>query len=114
MTDVFKNAISQIFTTLASNDDDIVVVTYKPIEGDIVSSVNAHYRKESFGLPSDFTFQATAYERYVEALFDDLGQLPQRGDLFEITSGNDNGVELEVQEAQLSDGKTVRAVVKLS
>lgn len=106
MTDVFKQAFTQIMATLASVDADVVVATYIPATGSPVD-VTGHYRRESFDSPNGFNFGPQQTEKTFEALLDDMPGYPERGETLTI-----NSVAYEIQEWFLSDGKCIKMVIK--
>lgn len=107
MTDVFNTAFSAILTTLDGIDDDIVAATYTPMSGDPIALTRVHFRRESFESPDTFNFRAVQTEKTVEALFGDLGSMPDIGDKISIA-----GTEYDIEQAFLSDGRNVKMVVR--
>lgn len=106
MTDVFETAFTQIMATMASLDDDVVVATYAPATGAPVS-ITGHFSRESFESPDGFNFGPQQTERTFEALLDDFGRTPERGETLTI-----NSVAYEIQETIFSDERLVKAIVK--
>lgn len=107
MTDIFNGMIQTVFSALDGIDDDIVPATYSPMTGEAVAIERVHFRKESFEGPDGFRFRGVQCEKTVEALLNDFGRQPDIGDM--ITIG---GVEYEITEAYLTDGRTVKAVLR--
>jgi hypothetical protein len=107
MADVFDNMIRTVFAALDGKDDDMTAATYTPTTGDPVLIERIHFRQESFESPDPFTFRGLQTEKTVEALIEDFGRQPDIGDTLTIS-----GVDYEITEAFLTDGRTIKAVIR--
>jgi len=105
MADVFTDALRAAFEKLSGIDPDLRDAVYHPSSGDPVA-LRIHVRREQQLQPDGFTAEVQALATTVEAILEDLGKEPERGETFETP-----GETFTVKGIVSNDGKAVKVVV---
>lgn len=105
MTDIFKTAIRNIFEIMNGLDDDFKTAIYQPNGGNPVT-LTIHVRQETKIEPAGQEGQVFSLGTTVEALLEDLGKEPDRGETF--TTGD---AVYTVRNVFENNGRTIKAIV---